>query len=646
MDRVTARIESARPLALVGAPPPRLPPDRIELRVACDSPGGPLGPLRAARRRADDLLGTRLPLLDLATDRVRAGLRRTLLGEATPDDDPDGLLEAFNHLADTTPAVLVLDAIDAADPATLDVLGRWVRAPGRLRLPLVLVARRADGGAAADLLAQLRRVEGNDAVITSEDAPPPAALPALPAGAQRVLRAGALAGDAFDAATVGALLELPVEAVLDALQVAADAGVSLEDDGEARFRLTHADREALLGGLLPSVARAWNMRLARLLAPKEATPAPTPPPPPEPAPDAGRAAQHLADAGAWPQAIDHLLAAAGEAAQVGAPTQAVRYVRQAIEALDNLPHSGARRHKRVELLAELARYQAASVGPGHDFTLEGALSTIEQGQALLQADDAPGLRARVAQVHAQVLFDIGTTEALDAALALLTEAARALEAGGQPVEAARLFNDQAAVWVRLGDPVRAHGLLEASRQVFEARAREDDEARFELAETDHLIARLPLHAEARPGRAADAVRVGIEHATRAAEAYAELGLERERARAWETMGRLELLRRAPDEALTWFERALGVQQQAGDVLGLAASVEGAARALAESGRFDDALSLLGDSLTLNVRKGSRRGVALLQRTLDALVSAMPVGTREQLAPAIDALSGRLMSDRG
>ncbi len=645
MDRIAARIERARPLAIVGAPPPRLPAGRAELRIACDSPGGPLGPLRAARRRADDLLGTRLPLLDLATDRVRAGLRRTLLGEATPEDDPDGLLEAFNHLADTTAAVLVLDAIDAADPATLDLLGRWIRTPGRLRLPLILVARRNDGGAAADLLDALRRVEGHDAVITADDQPTRAALPPLPDAVRRVLRAGALAGDAFDAATVGALLDQAPEAVLDALQVAADAGVALEDDGEARFRLNPADREAPLVGLLPSLARAWNLRLARLLAPAEARPA-APAPAPDPPPDAGRAAQHLAEAGAWPQAIDHLLAAAGEAATVGAPTQAVRYVRQAIDALDNLPHSGVRRHKRVELLAELARYQAASVGPGRDFTLEGALETIEQAQALLQPGDDAGLAARVAQGHAHVLFDIGTTEALDRALALLTDAARGLEAAGQPVEAARLFNDQAAVWVRLGDPVRAHGLLEASRQVFHAQAAEDDEARFELAETDHLIARLPLHAEARPGRAADAVRVGLEHATRAAEAYAELGLERERARAWETMGRLELLRRAPDDALTWFERALGVQQQAGDVLGLAASVEGAARALGELGRYDEALSLLGDSLTLNVRKGSRRGVALLQRTLDGLVSAMPVATREQLAPAIDALAGRLLSDRG
>jgi tetratricopeptide (TPR) repeat protein len=645
MDRIAARIERARPLAIVGAPPPRLPAGRAELRIACDSPGGPLGPLRAARRRADDLLGTRLPLLDLATDRVRAGLRRTLLGEATPEDDPDGLLEAFNHLADTTAAVLVLDAIDAADPATLDLLGRWIRTPGRLRLPLILVARRNDGGAAADLLDALRRVEGHDAVITADDQPTRAALPPLPDAVRRVLRAGALAGDAFDAATVGALLDQAPEAVLDALQVAADAGVALEDDGEARFRLNPADREAPLVGLLPSLARAWNLRLARLLAPAEARPA-APAPAPDPPPDAGRAAQHLAEAGAWPQAIDHLLAAAGEAATVGAPTQAVRYVRQAIDALDNLPHSGVRRHKRVELLAELARYQAASVGPGRDFTLEGALETIEQAQALLQPGDDAGLAARVAQGYAHVLFDIGTTEALDRALALLTDAARGLEAAGQPVEAARLFNDQAAVWVRLGDPVRAHGLLEASRQVFHAQAAEDDEARFELAETDHLIARLPLHAEARPGRAADAVRVGLEHATRAAEAYAELGLERERARAWETMGRLELLRRAPDDALTWFERALGVQQQAGDVLGLAASVEGAARALCELGRYDEALSLLGDSLTLNVRKGSRRGVALLQRTLDGLVSAMPVATREQLAPAIDALAGRLLSDRG
>jgi hypothetical protein len=60
--------------------------------------------------------------------------------------------------------------------------------------------------------------------------------------------------------------------------------------------------------------------------------------------------------------------------------------------------------------------------------------------------------------------------------------------------AVRLLNDQAAIYVRLGDPVRATHLLEKSRELFEERLRtnaEDAVALEDLAETHHLLARLP-----------------------------------------------------------------------------------------------------------------------------------------------------------
>jgi hypothetical protein len=60
--------------------------------------------------------------------------------------------------------------------------------------------------------------------------------------------------------------------------------------------------------------------------------------------------------------------------------------------------------------------------------------------------------------------------------------------------AARLLNDQAAIYVSLGDPVRATHLLERPRELFEGRLRshaDDVMAVEELAETHHLLARLP-----------------------------------------------------------------------------------------------------------------------------------------------------------
>jgi hypothetical protein len=101
------------------------------------------------------------------------------------------------------------------------------------------------------------------------------------------------------------------------------------------------------------------------------------------------------------------------------------------------------------------------------------------------------------------------------------------------------------VYVRPGDPVRAAHLLEESSQLFEGRLRSQPGevlAIQELADTRHLLARLPLYAPIRPGWEMDAYVMSLEHARAAELAYQCLGQHEQLARVWETMGRLELQR--------------------------------------------------------------------------------------------------------
>jgi hypothetical protein len=81
--------------------------------------------------------------------------------------------------------------------------------------------------------------------------------------------------------------------------------------------------------------------------------------------------------------------------------------------------------------------------------------------------------------------------------------------------------------------------------MFEGRLRTNPDgwiAIEEMAETDHLFARLLLHVQMRPGREAEAYAMGQEHAQAAAQAYQRLGQPQKLARAWESLGRIELQR--------------------------------------------------------------------------------------------------------
>jgi tetratricopeptide (TPR) repeat protein len=369
--------------------------------------------------------------------------------------------------------------------------------------------------------------------------------------------------------------------------------------------------------------------------------------------DDARAAGHLAAAGELDAGAERYFAAAQQAAAQGAYPQAFACASKALAMLEALPAAPRRRRLRARALLELGRLKWQASGPlthGADggepaFTLAGALEAVEAASSALTADDPPELAAEAAQLVAGICYDIGDLPALTRALEELTTASRILLGAGDATGAARLLNDQAAVYVRLGDPVRATHLLTESRKIFEERAAADPDAAVEMAETDHLFARIPLHVPARPGREADALTMGLDHALAAERAYRRLGARRELGRVWETMGRLELRKGRLDRARQRLGAAVEIEEAIGDLVGLARSTAALSELLAASGRPGEALALLSDSVALNVEKGSPIGLAFNRRALDALGrGAGPSAERaevERRLVAAEAVLGRI-----
>lgn len=360
--------------------------------------------------------------------------------------------------------------------------------------------------------------------------------------------------------------------------------------------------------------------------------------------DGGRAAQHLSAAGDLESAAAHYLKACQEAAEAGAYDQALAYSRKALSVLDSLPISPKRRILRIRILMELGRLQWNVTGPDASFTLSGALEMLNAAEMLLKPDDPPKLWAEVMQLLAALLYDIGDMSSLARALDALTKASRVLLDVGDAVGAARLLNDQAAVYVRMGDPVRAVHLLSESRKIFEEKAASDPEAMLELAETDHLFARIPLHVEARPGRESDALLMGLDHAIAAERTYKKLDMQRELGRVWETMGRLELRRKRHERAAAKLSAAIGLQDAIGDVIGLARSTAAMSEVLCAHGQFQKAAALLADSASLNLEKGSPIGLAFNRRALELLKAKAPPG--EEMAHALRSVELRIKEAEG
>jgi tetratricopeptide (TPR) repeat protein len=340
--------------------------------------------------------------------------------------------------------------------------------------------------------------------------------------------------------------------------------------------------------------------------------------------DSPRAAAHLQAAGQTEAAVEQYLAAVRDVATRGDTRRAYGLTEQALQLLDTLPPSNRRALLRTQLLLERGRLQWHGALLGAPFTLQEALASLEAAQSSLPHDVPPEVVGQIAAVTAGICYDLGDLPALQHALEILTDASRRLMNTGDSLLATGLLNDQAAVYLRLGDAVRASHLLTQSRQLFERLLRNNPNdiiAAEELAETDHLLARLPLHAQARPGRQADANAIGLEYAQAAERTYHRLGQQQKLARVWETIGRLELQQGQPQVAQERLAAALNLQRQLGDVTGLARSAAALADLCGQTGRLGDAIALLTDSITLNCEKGSPLGLAFNRRALSALVSA-------------------------
>ena len=337
-----------------------------------------------------------------------------------------------------------------------------------------------------------------------------------------------------------------------------------------------------------------------------------------------RAAAHLQAAGQTEAAIAQYLAAVQEAAASGDARRAYSLAEQALKLFDNLPPSNRRALLRAQLWLEKGRLQWHGALLGAPFTLQEALTSLETARASLPDDAPPEVVGQVAAVIAGICYDLGDLPALQNALATLTETSRRLVDAGASLLATRLLNDQAAVYVRLGDPVRATHLLSKSHELFEGLLRQnpnDAVALEELAESDHLLARLPLHVQIRPGREAEAYASGLEHARAAERAYQHLGQQQQLTRVWETMGRLELQRGQLQAAQERLAAAFDRQRQIGDVTGLARSAAALADLFVRAGRPGEAIALLADSIALNFEKGSPIGLAFNRRAFATLAQA-------------------------
>ena len=225
---------------------------------------------------------------------------------------------------------------------------------------------------------------------------------------------------------------------------------------------------------------------------------------------------------------------------------------------------------------------------------------------------------------AGVCYDIGDEAALQRALGELQASSHRLVTAGAIVLAARLLNDQAAVYMRGGDLVRATYLLSQAHERFESHLRQHPHDAMALEELAGDRTPVGPAAPARPGPPGyeeDSYARGLEHARAAEALYQRLGQQRPLTRVWETMGRLALQGGHLEVAQERLMAALTLQRQLGDVAGLARSTAALAELCRRTAQFDDAVALLADSITLNVDKGSPIGLAFNRHALGVLARA-------------------------
>jgi tetratricopeptide (TPR) repeat protein len=664
IQRVWERLQQGRHTLVIGARS-ITPPDEPAIcvvRVNCARWERPLGPMLEARDKLEEMVrDTRAPILigGMGSDAL---LNRELLEDedGRADGHLVGLANRLQRQVDM-PVVVMLEAIEEADDVTLALVLRMVRAESGLKVALLLTAGSDLESTRPSVQAVLQAMGsrlGAEAVVDL-DAPveaiappaevPPAEVPSvevpfdsLRVEVLRVLRAGATVGTTFEADVVGELLGLDVLTTLELLQLATDGGCSIDDLGDGVFRLPTAYADRLRQSVTPSLASAWHGVLAQLLGEPE-----------EPSdeadtkrlaardPDrASRAAEHAEAAGERDAAAEQYLEAAERAASLGAHGHALELLERCLAALTATAPTRPRRLLRLRALLSSARIKWHAAGDENEaYSLEDAASMLDDAGVHVRADDPVDLVSQIAILRARIDYDIGGRERLQQALGHLDEARVVLLDAGLTADAARLLNDEAAIRARLGEFQRAAQLLQRSRDTF-ARASGPEPVR-EIAETDLLAARLMLHAPEEHQRDPESRRLALDAAHNAERAYQRLGDHRQRARAWETLARLEMLSERPEPAMQYLRSAMGVQEQLGDVVGLARTTAALAEVMTAGGMHQEALQLLSDSVNLNRMKGSLQGLGYNRKGLDELVAKLPPEAASRLGGPIEELRSNI-----
>lgn len=335
--------------------------------------------------------------------------------------------------------------------------------------------------------------------------------------------------------------------------------------------------------------------------------------------DPARAADFLERSGNPLEAAERLLQASRLSSERGDPRRAMAQLEQAASLSRTLTDTeeAAVLRARLHLAAASVKWSAAALGK--EFELGAVMAEVDAAKTFVdQLADRPELLAQWASLKARVAYDLGEPGGIEEALGATSEACRTLLSRGDGGVAARLLNAQAGLYLQLGDPVQAAHLMTEAHRLFEAKAERDPTdrvAQLEVARAAHLFARLPLHAKVRPGFRQEAVEAALTRAVEALRIYGALGRGRDRARVLETIGRLELSRDCIEKAESVLTDAIAQQEALRDVVGLARSVSALAECKLLAGHPEESISLLGESIALNMRKGSALGIAFNRATL-------------------------------
>ncbi|HVZ35091.1 MAG TPA: hypothetical protein VG963_21845, partial [Polyangiaceae bacterium] len=215
------RLEDGQHVVLQVKGPTSLPPHaKLRLvRVDCQPWAGPHGALDEACRLVQAARGkSEHPLLDAAAERLKAGLRRHLLGETLDGVELGRYEQALSRDAslDQPPLVLVLQGVEHADPASLILLTRLLTSPHARLLPVLFIFESSDlEGAPARLHQALHERLPREAFCSSDPALAEpggrgaeltaAASGRLGVAARQVLRAAATIGTHFESCVLAEL---------------------------------------------------------------------------------------------------------------------------------------------------------------------------------------------------------------------------------------------------------------------------------------------------------------------------------------------------------------------------------------------------------------------------------------------------------